>query len=144
MTSAKSSFGTLLKIGDGASSESFTTVGEVRDIKGPSLELNTEDVTNHSSTGGWEEHIATTASGGELTFEINWIPANATQSYSTGLLKLLATTKAPWNFQLVVPAASPVTWSFAAIVTKFPPDLPVKGAQRVSVTLKLSGQPTLA
>lgn len=144
MTSAKSSFGTLLKIGDGASSEAFTTVAEVRDIKGPALELNTEEVTSHSSTAGWEEHIATTATGGELSFELNWIPGNATQSYSAGLLKLLATTKTPWNFQLVVPAASSVTWSFAAIVTKFVPDLPVKGKQAGAVTLKLTGQPTLA
>jgi hypothetical protein len=143
MTSGKSSFGTLLKIGDGASSESFTTIAEVRDIKGPTLELATEDMTNHSSTNGWEESIGTILSGGEVTFELNWIPGNATQSYSAGLLKDMV-NRTLRNFQLVIPAASNVTWTFSAYVTKFPPDLPVKGAQRVSVSLKLSGYPTLA
>lgn len=142
MTSGKSSFGTLLKLGDGASSETFTTIAEVRDIKGPSLELATEDMTNHSSTNGWEESIGTILSGGDIQFELNWIPAHATQSYSAGLLKDMV-NRTLRNFQLVIPAASPVTWAFSAYVTKFPPDLPVKGGQRVSVTLKLSGQPTL-
>lgn len=143
MTSGKSSFGTLLKIGDAASAETFTTIAEVRDIKGPSLELATEDMTNHSSTNGWEESIGTILSGGDVQFELNWIPGNATQSYSAGLLKDMV-NRTLRNFQLVIPAASNVTWSFSAYVVKFPPDLPVKGGQRVSVTLKISGYPTLA
>ena len=143
MTSGKSSFGTLLKLGDAASSETFTTIAEVRDIKGPTLELATEEMTNHSSTNGWEESIGTILSGGEVTFDCNWIPGNATQSYAAGLLKDMV-NRTLRNFQLVIPAASNVTWSFSAYVTKFPPDLPVKGAQRVSVTLKISGYPTLA
>jgi hypothetical protein len=48
------------------------------------------------------------------------------------------------NFQLVVPAATSLTWTFAALVTAFEPDLPVKGAQKASITLLLSGKPTLA
>lgn len=143
MTSGKSSFGTLLKVGDGASSETFTTVAEVRDIKGPSLELATEDMTNHSSTNGWEESIGTILSGGDVQFEINWIPSHATHSYAAGLLKDMV-NRTLRNFQLVIPAALPVTWTFSAYVTKFPPDLPVKGGQRVSCTLKISGYPTLA
>lgn len=143
MTSGKSSFGTLLKIGDGATSEAFTTVAEVRDIKGPALELATEDMTNHSSTDGWEESIGTILSGGDVQFELNWILAHATHSFSAGLLKDMV-NRTLRNFQLVIPAALPVTWTFSAYVVKFPPDLPVKGGQRISCTLKISGKPTLA
>lgn len=143
-TAGKSSFGTLLKLGDAATSESFTTIAEVRDIKGPGLALDTEEMTNHSSTEGWEESIGTILKGGDVTFDVNWLPANTTQSFTTsGLLKDM-TARTLRNFQLVVPAAATLTWTFAAIVTKFQPDLPVKGAQRASVTLKLSGKPTLA
>lgn len=143
-TAGKSSFGTLLKLGDGATSEAFTSIAEVRDIKGPGISLDTEEMTNHtSSTDGWEESIGTILKGGDVTFEVNWLPANVTQSFTTsGLLKDLV-GRTLRNFQLVVPAASTLTWTFAAIVTKFQPDLPVKGAQRASVTLKLSGKPTL-
>lgn len=142
-TAAKSSFGTFLKLGDGATSETFTTIAEVQDISGPKLSLDTEEVTSHSSTAGWAEFIGTLLDGGEVSFDINWLPAHATQSYSAGLLRDMV-NRTLRNFQLVVPAAATLTWTFAALVTAFEPDLPVKGKQGSSITLKLSGQPTLA
>jgi hypothetical protein len=142
-TAAKSSFGTFLKLGDGATVETFATIAEVGDIKGPSMEAQTEDVTSHSSTAAWVEKIVTLLEAGDVTFDINWLPANATQSYSAGILKDMV-NKTLRNFQLVVPAASTLTWTFAAYVTRFQPDLKVKGAQRASVRLEISGQPTLA
>lgn len=141
-TAAKSSFGTFLKLGDGASSETFTTISEVKDIKGPGLKLSMEEVTSHSSTAGWVEKIGTLLDGGTITFEMNWLPAHATQSYSAGLLKDMV-NRTLRNFQLVVPAASTLTWTIPAYVAEFQPDLKVKGAQVASVTLEISGQPTL-
>ena len=142
-TAAKSSFGTYLKLGDGGTSEVFATIAEVKDIKGPKLSLETEDVTSHDSTDGWVEHIGTLLDGGDVSFELNWLPANATQSFSAGLLKdMVGRTKR--NFQLVVPAATSLTWTFAALVTEFQPELKVKGAQVASIKLQISGKPTLA
>ena len=143
-TAAKSSFGTFLKIGDGATSEAFATIAEVKDIKGPKLKLNTEDVTSHDSTDGWAEIIGTILEAGDVSFDLNWLPANITQSFTTsGLLKdMVDRTKR--NFQLVVPAASTLTWTFAAYVTEFQPELKVKGAQSASVKLEITGKPTLA
>lgn len=143
-TAAKSSFGTYLKIGDGATSETFATIAEVLDIKGPSMSLETEDVTSHDSTDGWVERIGTLLDGGEISFEMNWLPANVTQSYTTSGLLLDMTARTKRNFQLVVPAASSLTWTIPALVTKFEPDLKVKGVQRASITLQVSGKPTLA
>lgn len=141
-SSAKSSFGTLLKIGDGGGSEVFTTIAEVKDIGGPELGANTADVTNHSSTGGWEEKVATILKGGQVTFDLNFLPTNATQSASTGLIAdMVARTKR--NFKIVFPDGSTTTWTFAAFVTKFSPSSPVDGAMTASVTLDITGQPTL-
>lgn len=142
-TSAKSSFGTFLKIGDGGGTEAYTTIAEVLDIEGPGLKMEAEEVTSHSSTSGWKEYVGTLLEGGELSFDVNWIPGHATQSYGAGLLKDM-TNRTPRNFQLVVPAASTLTWTFGALVTEFEPDLPVEGAQRAAVTLLLTGVPTLA
>lgn len=143
MTDAISSFGTLLKIGDGASPEVFTTIAEVKDITGPELSVDTEDVTSHGSTGGWEEVIPTILRSGSVNFDLNFVPTNATHSYTAGLLHDMV-NKTLRNFQLVLPDTGATTWAFSAYVTKFPPAMPVKGALKASVSLKISGQPTLA
>jgi predicted secreted protein len=143
MSNATSSFGTLLKIGNGGTSETFATIAEVRDIKGPNLKLNTKEVTSHSSTDGWKEFIGTLLEGGEVTFQVNWLPADATHSYSAGLVKdLVGRTKR--NFQIVFPSASPTTWSFTALVTGFNPGALVDGELQGDVTLQVTGKPTLA
>ena len=141
---AISSFGTLLKIGDGATpTEAFTTIAEVRDISGPALGLDTEESTNHSSTGGWEESVATILRSGEVTFEINFDPVGATHDDATGLIKDM-TDKTLRNFELVFPDAATTTWSFAAYVTGFEPAAPVAGKLSASVTLKPSGAMSIA
>lgn len=138
---AETAFGTLLQIGDGGGTEAFTTIAEVRDITPPQLGLDTTEVTNHSSPGGWEEHIPTILRTGQVSFQANWIPAHATQSYSAGLLKDLV-NKTKRNFRIVLPAGA--TWQFAAYVNAFNGSLPVAGAKGLSVTLRPTGQPTLA
>lgn len=142
-TAATKGFGTLLKLGDGGGSETFTTIAEVRDISGPNLSMGTADVTSHSSTGGWDEGIGTILSGGEVTFGLNFLPANATQSYSAGLIKDF-TNRTLRNFQMVFTNSGSTTWTFAALVTRFQPTAPVTGHLTANVTLRISGQPTLA
>ena len=141
MTSAKSSFGTLLQLGDAGSPEAFTTVAEVLDITGPQLSHDTEEVTSHSSPNAWEEFIATIGRSGEVTFDINLIPGHATQDETTGLVSL-AYSGATRNWRLVL-SATGKRWAFAALVSGFEGSSPVVGAQRASVTLKISGRPTL-
>jgi len=143
MSNATSSFGTLLKIGNGSTSETFATIAEVRDIKGPNLKLNTKEVTSHSSTDGWKEYIGTLLEAGEISFDLNWLPADSTHSFSAGLVKdMVGRTKR--NFQIVFPAAAPLTWSFTALVVGFNPGAPVDGELLGSVTLQVTGKPTLA
>ena len=140
---AISAFGTLLKIGDGGSPESFTTIAEVTNIGGPSLSLDPIDVTNHSSTGGWKEFIGGLLDGGEVSFEINYDPVGATHDASTGLIADMS-ARTVRNFQLVFPDTGNTTWSFSALVTAFQPSEPIDNKLSASVTLKVSGQPTLA
>lgn len=140
-TGALSAFGTLLKLGDGATNEAFTTIAEVRDISGPSLAMDAVEVTSHSSTSAYREFIGGLLDGGEVTFDVNFLPANATHSYSAGLIKdLHGRTKR--NFQIIWPGTT--TWSFAAFVTKFEPSAAVDGALSASVTLKITGVPSMA
>ncbi len=141
-TGALAAYGVLLKIGDGATSEVFTTIAEVRDIEGPELELEAKEVTSHDS-GGWREYIGTLLGGGEVSFELNFIPTNATHSYTAGLIKDMLDRKRR-NFQLVFSDTGSTTWKFAALVTKFAPSAGVEDELMAEVTLQLTGAPVLA
>lgn len=143
MTLGTSAFGTLLKIGDGATSETFTTIAEVIGITGPALSTDTIDMTNHSSPGNYEEFVGGTLRSGEVTFDVNYIPTHATHDASTGLLADYE-ARTVRNFQLVFPDTGTTTWAFAAVVTGFEPAAPHDDKLSASVTLKVSGQPTLA
>jgi predicted secreted protein len=137
-------YGTLLKIGDGGSpSESFTSIAQVTSIGGPSLGLDPIEVTHHASTGGWEEFVGGILRSGEVTLDINYDPVEGTHDASTGLIAEMV-AKTVRNFQLVFPDAGSTTWTFGALVTAFEPSAPVADKLAASVTLKLSGQPTLA
>ena len=141
-TGALAAYGVLLKLGNGATSETFTTIAEVRDIEGPELELETKEVTSHDS-GGWREYIGTLWTGGEVSFDLNFIPTNATQSYTAGLIKdMLARTKR--NFQLIFSDTGSTTWAFTALVTGFKPSSAVEDELMAEVTLQITGAPTLA
>lgn len=135
--------GSLLKIGDGAGSETFTTIAQVVNIGGPGLKMDTLDVTNHSSTDGWKEFVGGLLDGGEVSLEINFDPTAATHKLSTGLLKDMS-ARTVRNFQLVFSDTGGTTWSFAALVSGFEPAAPVDGKLSATVTLKVSGKPTLA
>lgn len=141
MANPVSSQGATLKRGDGAGSETFTLVAKIQNITGPAITAPQIDVTTLDSTG--REYIAGLSDGGEVSFDFLWDAANAQQQgvrtdLDSGVVR---------NFKLVIndPGAGLIktTISFAAVVTAFGPfnfavDTPVS----VSVTLKISGDPT--
>lgn len=133
MTDALSSFGILLKRGDGGSPEAFATIAELRDVSTEET-LETEDATNHASPNAWDEVIATIQSAGEVGFEVNYVPGEATHA------ALISDKRARTlrNFQLVAPGAL-LTESFAAYVTKVGRPYPVKGVMRGNFTLRRTG-----
>lgn len=134
---------TLLKIGDGGGPENFTTVAQVVDIQAPKLKLATLDVTNMSSTSGWKEKVAGLLDGGAVTFTINYDPGDSTHKGSgNGLLNVMK-NRTLRNFQLIFPDSGATQWSFAAFVSDFQVKAPVAGKLEASVTLDISGVPTI-
>jgi predicted secreted protein len=127
----------------GGLAEAFTTIAQVRNISGPGMSLDVEDVTTHDSTGAWEEVVATVLRSGEVTLDLVWDPATPTHSNGVGLLAVMP-RRATRNFKVIFPDTGATTWSFAAEVVSFEPDAPHDGALTASVTLKLTGSVTLA
>jgi hypothetical protein len=141
-TNAIPAYGTLLKLGDGGGPETFTTIMELTKIGGPKLSLKEEDATHHGSDG-WEEVIGTILSGGEIPVEANWIPSDATQNKTTGVLaQLLGRTKKNWK--MVLPDSAVTTFSFKAIVKGFEGDADVTSKLKLNFTLKISGPVTVS
>jgi len=140
---AISAFGTFVKIGDGTSPENFATIAEVLSINGPSMELETIDVTTHSTGEPWRQFIGSLLNAGEVSFDINFIPTNSTHSYSAGLLKDMV-DRTQRNFQIVFPDQGNTTWEFTALVTSFQCTEAIDDVIKASITLKLTGRPTLA
>jgi len=129
-------FGTQLKRG-------ATVIVAIQSVTGPGISSDTEDVTTHDSTAAFEEHVVTILRTGEVSFDIEYDPAAATHKYAAGGLLHDLVSRTAQTYSIVFPDTAGTTWSFSAFVTGFEPDMPHDGALTASVTMKLTGQPTL-
>lgn len=138
-------YGTTFAIGDSSTpgSANYTNVVQVVSISGPGFSLDTADVTAHDSTGAWEEHVATILRSGELTVELNWDPDSATHEVTSGGLLYAMVNRTLLAYRIQWPDSTPTEWKFQAYVTGFEPSAPHDDKLSASVTLKLTGQPTL-
>lgn len=126
-TGGKAAYGTLLKRG-------ATTLAEVTNISGPNLSVDPLEMTSHDSAGD-REFIGGLMDGGEVTCEVNFLPANATHKQVIADMK--ARTVTTWS--IVWSDGSSSTYSFSAFPTAFEPSAPVDGKLAASITLKVTG-----
>jgi hypothetical protein len=128
-----------LQIGDGAGSETFTTIAELTNVKGPSEKAAQLDATSFDSDA--MEFIAGLSDNGEVTFDVNFVGSNAQQQQLRTDLR--AGNKR--NFKIIVNdhPTTPTTINFAAIVTQAPElSGSVNAVLKGSGALKVSGQAT--
>jgi predicted secreted protein len=135
MASIYAGMRTVIKVGDGGSPETFTTIARVTDISGPTITVNTADVTNRDSQG-WTDVIATTKSAGEVSFDIILDPAEPTHA----LLRQLVDTGQLRNFKLVL-ADGVTAWQLRGYVTSYEVNSALDDAMRASITIAVTGRP---
>jgi predicted secreted protein len=141
--SAKTGYGTLLKMGDGGTPEAFATVAGVRDVRLPGIALELIDVTTQENNG-WREKLATLKDPGEVTFSIVFDLEEATHGATNGLLKR-AKDGAKVNWKIEFTQYTPVkTWSFSGYITNFTPQARIGSELSADVTIAVTGQPTFA
>lgn len=109
-------------------------IAQVTNISGPSLGLDTVDVSSHDGAG-WEEHIGTILRSGTVTLELLYDPALPSHT----MLDVQMVSKLSDSFELRFPDAGFTAWLFDAFVTGLSPSAPVDGALTASVTLKPTG-----
>lgn len=134
--------GSLFQAGDGGGSEVFTSLAEVTKLTPTNMSRDDIDVTHTLSANGYREFIAGWRDGGEVSIEANWLPTNATQSYAAGIHNSF-NTDTLHNFKIVLPSTL-ITITFAGFVTAFEPDLDLENQGKLSVTVKVTGKPTVA
>jgi predicted secreted protein len=137
---ARTAFGTQLKRGDGGTPETFTKIAEVKNIKGPTQDVNVIDVSNFDSPSGYEEYAMGLKKGGALTCAVNLIPQDST--YKSLLSDFEA--RRIGNWQIILSDASSTTATFTAFVSKLDRNLDVKNVMEFTLELRITGSVTWA
>lgn len=117
----------------------YEDIAEVLSINGPSYSMDVIDVTHLQSTGSFREFIAGLRDAGEVSFDVNFDPDATTHAslrtdYEAGTKK---------NYKLVLPDPTPTTFAFAAFITGYVPSYPLGDKMAASLTLKITGKPTI-
>jgi hypothetical protein len=121
-------------------------IAEVFDIGGPEFTAEVIDATHLKSPDFWREKIGNLKDGGELTFSVNLILANATHNAATGLLSTLAGSSAPprdtWD--LIFPDVAATTWTLYGPLTGYKTGATIDDKLQAEITVTISGAPVLA
>ena len=127
-----SAFGTVLTM-------NAEDIAQVKNISGPGLSLDTEDVTTHDQVTAWEEVVGTILRSGEVTLDLVFDPGDTT--HAALLAQMVG--RSDGAFELKFNDTALTMWMFDAFVTGFEPGAPVDGALTASCTIKLTGEITL-
>lgn len=139
-TGAKLGYGGVLKRGLGNSPQTFNTIAEVRKVGGIGGSRELKDVTNLDSAGNAMEYILAMKDGIEFPVEVNFLPLNATQSNSAGLIADFnnGTTR---DFRMTL-GSSFGEFQFSALVREWKAEIDPKEPMVATFTLKISGPVT--
>ena len=132
---AQPAINTFLKLGNGASPETYTTVANVGDITGPGIAATVVDVTSHSNPDPWRRKITTLLDAGQVQFKLYFIPDD--QGHKS--LLTVFTTRALRDWQLEFPDPTPTIWPFQAFLTKFSTTEMVAGVIEATCVLDIVG-----
>lgn len=130
MTTANLGYGSRLAYS--LSGSSYTDVAQVEDITGPSIKVDSVEVTNQDSASAAKEFISGLIDAGELTFSIVYLKTIVTAVYA-----LIRTT---YYWKVTLTDSS--TWVCQGFLTAIEPGVPVGDKIGVNFTVKFTGKPT--
>ncbi len=126
---------------DFAGGTSYTTIGQIVDLSGPSIERNPIDVTTRDSTQNYREFIKGFKDAGEMTFNVVLSLSLASHgTAATGVLSDLSDDVTIPAYQMAFPNG---TITGSAFVTTSEMTEPLDDALTMDITLKNTGVPTI-
>lgn len=114
--------------------EVFTNVAEVKSISGPNTQTATVDTTHMESPDNTREFLPTLIDPGDLSFNVNFLPGNATHQG----LRADQKARTRRNWKLVFTDAAATTFSMAGYVTGVNITAEIEGVLMGAITLKLT------
>lgn len=140
-TEAALGYGTLLQRWSGAA---WVTTAEQVNVNGPSLSSDDVEVTNHDSPNSTKEYIPALLDTGEISFDGNFIPSNASQQQL--LADQVARTVSDWRIVLpdAVLLANRTKWTFEGYIKTLDFSYPTPTQMTISGSMKLAGAATLS
>jgi len=130
--------GTVLQIGDAASPEVFTAIGEVKEIGGPTGSAPVIDVSNLSSTK--REKLIGLPDEGQISIELNWDPNDTKQT----LLRTTRNARTAVNFKIITSDSPSTSLSFSAFVLEFSHKFGIDEVATLTITLEITDAITYA
>ena len=116
-------------------SVTFTTIAELRDTTPPALTRNMIETTTHNESD--DAFVVGIRRHGELTFNINFVPENATHDETTGLQKKWYTGSRD-IYRITYPSGK--KWLFSGYVSNIAPSAPVDDRLSADVTIRPTGK----
>jgi predicted secreted protein len=137
MTSARIGYGTKYRIWDASlTTPALVDIAEVITVTPGAATADRIDATHMQSPGRRREYIAGLIDTGEASFEINWVPGNATDE----LLRALMASGETVQHEIEFPNG--VTVSYDAAITGYEKDIPVDDRMTATITVAVSGEET--
>lgn len=130
--------GTILKVGNGASPEVFTTIPQIVNIDGPSSSNSEKEVTNLASTA--KEFRPGLNDLGEYNIEMEWDERNAVHSG----IRTAFNNRTVSNFQLIDAGSPSKTYSFQAFWKALPRSYQPDNVVRSNAVLRVTGAETVS
>lgn len=141
-SSAFWAYGSKLQLGDGATSEAFTDIAEITDLKAFDMNRDVIDLTSHNSTGGYREKMGGLRDAGSLAIKANWLPNNATQDETTGIVaKFNADVLNNWK---IIVVGNIATVAFTGFVQAVNGELPLDAQGQLNFVVEISGKPVIS
>lgn len=136
-TSAKTGFGILVSLANYDSPSTFVDLGEVLSVTAPALSRDAIDASHTASANRYRDYIAGLRDAGEVTVEFNYVPGGTGDDQ----MLLAFADDDPWNLKILF-ADGTSSWTCPAFLTSYEPSAPHDDKMTLSVTFKLTGQPT--
>jgi hypothetical protein len=140
MTDALLGYGSRFAIDDEDSPTNYVEIAEVRSITPPSETIDMIDATHMQSPDRRREFISGLIDGGEASFEMNFIPGNASDQRLNVILNLAAGVSRRRSCKITYPNG--VYQIFDGELTGYEKTVPFDDRMGATVTFKVTGAVT--